>query len=170
MNESDLIARATAGDTAAYGALVRLHQSQLRGFLRRLTRGDHALADDLSQESFLEAWKKLAQFRGDGTFAGWLTRIAYSRYLMAARQRKLEPLDESSEMLATPDDDADARLDLEQAMTKLSLAERAAVTLCYALGYSHEEGARILDMPLGTLKSHVLRGRDKLRRLLTVMP
>src|ERR1700691_90164 len=93
MNDSDLVARALAGDGAAFGALVRQHQSMLRGFLRRLPRGDWALADDLAQETFLEAWRKLAQFRGDGSFAGWLTRIAWSRLLMAARARKREAAD-----------------------------------------------------------------------------
>ncbi len=167
MNESDLIARAAAGNAAAFGVLVRQHQSQMRGFLRRLARGDHALADDLAQETFLEAWRKLAQFRGEGSFAGWLIRIGYSRYRMTARKRRLEPLDDNTDL---PDETggmgADARLDLERAMTKLSLNERAALTLCYALGNSNEEAAEILSMPLGTLKSHVLRGREKLRALL----
>jgi RNA polymerase sigma factor (sigma-70 family) len=168
MNDDDLVARAVAGDGAAFGVLVRRHQSMLRGFLRRLARGDHALADDLAQESFLEAWRKLAQFRGDGSFAGWLTRIAWSRFLMAMRSRKLEPLDENlPETVA--DSGADARLDLESALARLSLAERACLTLCYALEYSNDEASRILDMPLGTLKSHVLRGREKLRAMLESM-
>jgi RNA polymerase sigma-70 factor (ECF subfamily) len=165
MNESDLIASAAAGNAAAFGLLVRQHQSRLRGFMRRLARGDHALADDLAQETFLEAWRKIAQFRGEGSFAGWLTRIGWSRYLMTARQRKLEPLDDQSDLPQTSDD-PNTHLDLESAMTRLSAAERAALTMCYALGYSNDEGAEILDMPLGTLKSHIARGREKLRRML----
>jgi RNA polymerase sigma-70 factor (ECF subfamily) len=164
MNESDLIVRVVAGDAAAYGLLVRQHQSRLRGFLRRIARGDHALADDLAQETFLEAWRKIAQFRSEGSFAGWLTRIAWSRYLMAARRRKLEPLEDNDAEQFTPD--PNARLDLESAMARLSANERAALTMCYALGYSNDEGAEILDMPLGTLKSHIARGREKLRRML----
>ena len=165
MTESALLALAAAGDSAAFEALVRQHQSPLRGFLRRLTRGDHALADDLAQETFLEAWRKIAQFRGEGTFASWLARIAYRRYLMWARRRKLEPLDEDIPDLCPP---PDRRLDLEKAMTRLSLAERAALTLCYAQEYTQEEAADILEMPLGTLKSHVARGRERLRKLLEV--
>jgi RNA polymerase sigma-70 factor (ECF subfamily) len=165
MNEAALLALAAAGDSAAFGALVRLHQSPLRGFLRRLARGDHALADDLAQEAFLEAWRKIGQFRAEGTFAGWLARIAYRRYLMWARQRKLEPLDDDAALPgALPA--ADLRLDLEKAMTRLLLPERAALTLCYALEYTQEEAAEILELPLGTLKSHVARGREKLRKLL----
>jgi RNA polymerase sigma factor (sigma-70 family) len=167
MNEEGLVRRAAQGDAAAFARLVQQHQSRLRGFLRRLAKGDASLADDLAQDTFLEAWRKLAQFRGDGSFAGWLMRIAWTRYLMAARRRKLEPLDETDEPRDAPETpNMDARLDLESAMRKLSPGERAGLTLCYALGYSNEEASSILDMPLGTLKSHVARGRTKLKALL----
>jgi RNA polymerase sigma-70 factor, ECF subfamily len=167
MNEAALLRLAAAGDPAAFEALVRQRQSPLRGFLRRLTRGDHALADDLAQETFLEAWRKIDQFRGEGTFAGWLARIAYRRYLMWARQRKLESLDNEAENIEAHSALApDLRLDLEKAMVRLSLPERAALTLCYAQEYTNEEAAEILELPLGTLKSHVARGREKLRSLL----
>jgi len=156
---------AAAGDRAAFEALVRQHQSLLRGFLRRLTRGDHALADDLAQETFFEAWRKIGQFRGEGPFRGWLTRIAWRRYLMAARRRKLEPLDTGEEPAAPPST-SDLRLDLEKAMALLTLPQRAALTICFALDYTHEEAADILGMPLGTLKSHVARGRENMRKLL----
>jgi len=167
MNEGALLALAAAGDTIAYDALVRGHQSRLRGFLRRLARGDHALADDLAQESFLEGWRKIAQFRGEGAFAAWLARIAYRRYLMWARERKLEPLEDDSNACAGGPS-PDQKLDLEMAMTRLAAPERAALTLCYAEGYTHEEAAKILELPLGTVKSHVARGRQKLKALLEV--
>jgi RNA polymerase sigma factor (sigma-70 family) len=168
MSEGELARRAAAGDDRSYAALVRLHQSKVRGFLRRMTRGDHALADDLAQETFLEAHRKIAAWRGEGSFGGWLYAIAYSRYLMAARRRKLEPLDEAEQMAApgSAESDSALRLDLETAMAKLSPPERAALTLCYALGLSNEEAAMRLAMPLGTLKSHVLRGREKLKAML----
>ena len=167
MNEAALLALAVAGDTAAFESLVRQRQSPLRGFLRRLTRGDHALADDLAQETFFEAWRKIDQFRGEGPFASWLARIAYRRYLMWARQRKLEPLDDGADYIETHSGPPpELRLDLEKAMARLSLPERAALTLCYALEYTQEEAADTLEMPLGTLKSHVARGREKLRKLL----
>ena len=166
MDESKLIARAAAGDSAAFALLVRQHQSGLRGFLRRLTRNDPSLADDIAQETFLEAWRKLSHYRGEGSFAGWLNRIAWSRFLMDARKRKPELLEDLPEQSfeASPD----TKLDLESAMAKLSAGERAALTLCYALGHSNEEAAVILAMPLGTVKSHVLRGREKLRAMLEV--
>ena len=164
MDESKLIARAAAGDSAAFALLVRQHQSALRGFLRRVARNDFALADDIAQETFLEAWRKLAHFRGEGSFAGWLNSIAWSRFLMEVRKRKPELLEDLPEQSfqASPD----TKLDLESAMAKLSAGERAALTLCYALGHSNEEAAAILAMPLGTVKSHIARGRDRLRVLL----
>ena len=167
MTEDGLaIQRARAGDAAAFDRLVRRHQSQLRAFLLRLTGGRHALADDLAQDTFLLAWRKLAQFREDGSFIGWLLRIAWSRYLMEARRRKWEPLADTEAGSVDPRQGHIDRLDLEQALAQVAPVERAALTLCCALGFSHPEAARILDMPLGTLKSHVLRGREKLRMLM----
>jgi RNA polymerase sigma-70 factor (ECF subfamily) len=171
MDEDRLVWQAARGDAAAFARLVRLHQSRLRGFLRRLAKGDASLADDLAQETFLEAWRKLAQFRGEGSFAGWLLRIAWTRCLMEARRRKLEPLDVAAETLGVSEDcNMDARLDIESAMRKLSPGERAGLTLCYALGYSNEEASAILEMPPGTLKSHIARGRAKLKALLGEEP
>jgi len=169
MGESEWLAREAAeGSSAAFAVLVRRHQSQLRGFLLRMTKGNHALADDLAQETFLEAFRKIAQF-GSGSFFGWLSAIAYSRYLMEARKRKLESLDDAAEI---PDDAPEpetanlVKLDLERAMARLVPAQRAALTLCFALGLSHEEAAGALNLPLGTLKSHVSRGREKLTAML----
>jgi RNA polymerase sigma-70 factor (ECF subfamily) len=157
--------RAATGDVAAFGALVRQHQSSVRGFLRRLTKGNHALADDLAQETFLEAYRKIAQFQGQGSFTGWLYAIAWSRFLMENRKRKLEPLDDMDERVAPAIDPA-IKLDLEKAMALLRAPERAALTLCFAMGMPHEEAAAAMGVPLGTLKSHVARGREKLKNLL----
>ena len=168
MSTDDTLAQlAAAGDTAAFGSLVRTHQSKMRGFLRRLTRGDAALADDLAQETFLEAHRKVAQYRGEGSFGSWLCGIAWSRFLMERRKRKEEPLEAAPETVGEDTHAATlARLDLERAMARLSAEERAALTLCYALGHSHGEAAAILSLPLGTVKSHVLRGREKLKAML----
>jgi RNA polymerase sigma factor (sigma-70 family) len=167
MSDEEFAARAAAGDRAAFGRLVQHHQSMLRGFLLRLTRGDSALADDLAQESFLAAWRKIGQFRGEGSFRGWLARIAYTRYLMEARRKKLETVNEDAlSARAWEEPQSGMRFDLERCLAKLSLGERAALTLCYALGHSSEEAAGILGMPVGTVKSHVLRGRRRLLEML----
>ncbi|MEY4966230.1 MAG: hypothetical protein RL274_1813 [Pseudomonadota bacterium] len=157
--------RAATGVLAALGFVVRQHQSPLRGYLRRLTRGNHALADDLAQETFLEAHRKLAQFTGQGSFAGWLYAIAWSRFLMETRKRKLEPLYDMDERIA-PECDPGLKLDLEKALALLRPPERSALTLYFALGMPHEEAAEVMKVPLGTLKSHVARSREKLKTLL----
>jgi RNA polymerase sigma-70 factor (ECF subfamily) len=168
MDDGALVERAVATrDVAAFSALSRLHQSNVRGLLLRVTRGNHALADDLAQETFLEAWRAIANFRGESSFATWLYRIAYSRFLMQARKRKAdEPLDDWDASSPSSEGQALARIDLERAFQKLSPPESAALTMCFALGLSNTEAAAALDMPLGTLKSHVLRGREKLKVLL----
>jgi RNA polymerase sigma-70 factor (ECF subfamily) len=153
-------------DVASFCAVVQHQQGRVRAFLRRLTRGDHALADDLAQETFLQAWRKRDRFRGEGSIEGWLTRIAWTRYLMYRRAegRQPEELDDQlPDMNAASPGNA---FDLERAMARLSAHERAALTLCYALEYSHAEAAAIMALPLGTVKSHVQRGRGKLRALL----
>jgi RNA polymerase sigma-70 factor (ECF subfamily) len=168
MSDSGQLAQNTArGNVAAFAELVRLHQGKLRAFLRRMARGDAALADDLAQETFLEAYRKIGQFRGAGTFASWLAQIGYSRYLMHARRHKLEPLDETTVRSQETEAALHAKLDLETALARIHPAKRAALTLCFAEGYSHEEAAKIMKIPLGTLKSHVLRGREEVRTLLS---
>lgn len=172
MGTTDALAqKAAAGDPVAFSCLVRSHQSRLRGFLLRMTKGNAALADDLAQETFLEAFRKIKQFDGTGSFFGWLCAIAYSRFLMTLRKRKWESLDD--DVVASLPDDAPSvatatltKIDLERAMAQLAPAQRAALTLCFALGMTNEEAAAAMNVPLGTLKSHVNRGREKLAKLL----
>jgi RNA polymerase sigma-70 factor (ECF subfamily) len=161
--------RAASGDDVAFSVLVRQFQGKIRSFLLRMTKGNHALADDLAQEAFMEAFRKIGQFRGEGTFQAWLYRIAYSRFLMEVRKRKPDDA-EMPEDVPSPDTRGatEAKLDLERAMVQLSPPERAALTLCYAMEFSNTEAADILEMPVGTVKSHVLRGREKLKMLLEV--
>jgi RNA polymerase sigma-70 factor (ECF subfamily) len=167
----ELVSHAVGKDVAAFNLLARRHQSQVRGLLLRLTRGNHALADDLAQETFLEAWRAIANFRGESSFATWLYRIAYSRFLMSARKRKPdEPLGDWQGESASAEGATIARVDLERAFAKLSPPESAALTMCFALGLSNTEAADALNMPLGTLKSHVLRGREKLKTILGGSP
>lgn len=171
LSDELLIQHAATGDAASFSLLVRRHQSKVRGFLRRLARGDAALADDLAQDTFFEAWRKIAQYRAEGSFAGWLCGIAWSRFLMNRRKRQEEPL-EDVDVAASFDPSLGhaAKLDLEKALARLAVPERAALTLCYALGHSHSEAAEILGLPLGTVKSHVLRGREKLQAMLETSP
>ncbi len=95
-DDHQLVARIVSEqDTAAFGELVRRHQSQVRNFLRKLT-GDVTLADDLSQDCFMHAWDKIQGFSGRGSFIGWLLKIAYTTFLQSKRKSKryAEILDE----------------------------------------------------------------------------
>jgi RNA polymerase sigma-70 factor (ECF subfamily) len=156
-------------DRAAFGELVRRHQSQVRTVLRRLTRGDTALADDLAQETFILAWRNLRKFRFEARFSTWLYRIAFNAWQSEARRKRELLLDLDDESPAPGTDaftempDIASRMDLERAMEILSEGERAAITACYYADLSHEEAALALGLPLGTIKTHVLRAKVKLR-------
>lgn len=160
-----LVARVRLGDDRrAFEQLVRRHQGMVRAQLRRLLRGDESTADDIAQEVFLLAWRKLDQFRGDATFRTWLYRIAWSCFLQAQR-RKSVPVDTDADVEppAAPAHPVDLQLDFERALRHLSDAEQAVLLHCVQLGLSHEEAAFVLAMPLGTVKSHATRGKAKLK-------
>lgn len=171
-SDADLIARVLLHDDEnAFAELVRRYQSPVRGFLLKMTNGDAHLADDLAQETFLKAWRKLDAFRGESRFSTWLFSIAHNQWRMHARTRKEALLEELPEPppepeTADPSPDGRLRMDLAEALKALTPAERAAIVLCCQNGLSHEEAARALDCPVGTVKTHVLRGREKLRRRL----
>ena len=158
-------------DRNAFAELVRRHQSRVRAVLCRLTKGDHALADDLAQETFVLAWKNLRAFRFEARFSTWLYRIAFNAWQTEARKRHEITLEDPDS--APPPEDFDdaipatvAHIDLERAMAVLTDGERAAIAACYYADLSHEEAARALGVPLGTVKTHVLRAKAKLRRKL----
>ena len=167
-SEDALCQRAASGDRSAFAELVRSHQSGVRNQLRRLTRGDVALADDLAQESFIQAWTHLAEFKGQARFSSWLYRIAYHRFLMHVRAHPatVSMADDEAPEVAAQAVDSVMRLDVESALAQLPLAERVALIHCYHLDLSHEEAAQVLSLPLGTLKSQVLRAKVRLRDLL----
>lgn len=156
-------------DRTAFAELVRRHQSQVRTVLRRLARGDLGLADDLAQETFVLAWRNIDKFRFEARFSTWLYRIAFNAWQSEARKKR--------EVLLDLDDDAPpasldhfdelpdvaSRVDLERAIATLSDGERAAIGACYYADLSHEEAAQALGIPVGTVKTHVLRAKAKLR-------
>ena len=164
-----IVAVLESDDRAAFGELVRRHQSKVRTVLRRLTRGDAALADDLAQETFVLAWRNLRHFRFEARFSTWIYRIAFNAWQSEARKRRevLLDLDEAPSAEAFEEmPDIAARMDLERALATLSDGERAAIGACYYADLSHEEAAQALGMPLGTVKTHVLRAKAKLKALL----
>lgn len=164
--DEELVARVLAADDRrAFAELVRRHQSAVRTLLRRLSGGDAALADDLAQEVFVKAWRGLAGFQGGARLSTWLHRIAWNTWASHAR-RAPAPEPPPPDPPRPQADAALDRRDLERAMATLRDEERAAIALAYGEDLTHEEAAEILGWPLGTLKTHVARGKEKLRRLL----
>lgn len=155
-------------DTKAFAELVRRHQSQIRNFLRKLTR-DNVLADDLSQDCFLHAWNKIHTYAGRGSFIGWLLKVAYTTFLQS--RRKSNRYHEILEEIGHAEDineervsrDSDEINDLDKFLAVLSTEERAVMILSYACGLSHREIGDATDMPIGTIKSIIFRGKEKIR-------
>jgi len=179
VSDAQLIARVVVQDDRhAFSELVRRHQSAVRATLRRLTAGNHALADDLAQDTFMLAYRNLKSFRQEARFSTWLYRIATNAFLADARKRKEELLGDRDADVAD-DEGADAphpgeaggdhargvalRMDFERALGVLSDGERAAIVQCYHNDLSHEEAAWVLNCPVGTVKTHILRAKQKLR-------
>jgi RNA polymerase sigma-70 factor (ECF subfamily) len=167
--DHDLIARVvTAQDTVAFGELIRRHQSQIRNFLRKLS-GNVTEADDLAQDCFIHAWDKLETYTGRGSFIGWLSKVAYTTFLQSKRKSKryAEILDEAGHIA-----DLEARsytaaaeetTDLQKLLAVLTVEERAIMIMSYACGMSHREISEATDQPVGTVKSIIFRGKEKIR-------
>ncbi|MET0547138.1 MAG: RNA polymerase sigma factor, partial [Caulobacterales bacterium] len=167
MNGDDetLIKEARRGSSLAFESLVRRYQGLVRGFLKR-TCGDPALADDLAQETFVLAWRKIGSFDRRGAFGSWLCRIGYRRFLQhyrsaGASARRDTAMYEQSEQTGDARPALDARLDLDKVLAQLNPEQRAVMALCYGEGMSHQEASDALGLPLGTVKSHIQRGRAK---------
>ncbi len=165
------LAPARAGDRHAFARLVRAHQSRVRLQLRRLTHGDAALADDLAQDTFVQAWLHLNEFRGDARLATWLHRIALTRFLQHVRRPQLpqewcEPDAGDDGPGHDPRPAEGLSRDVELALQSLTEIQRLAVVHCFHLDLSHAEAAQVLGLPLGTLKSHLDRAKSRLRERL----
>jgi RNA polymerase sigma-70 factor (ECF subfamily) len=167
--DEDLVDRARAGSAADFGAIVARHQAAVRSFLRRLAASE-ADADDLAQETFVAAWSQLGRYRGEAGLRTWLCGIAWKKALGEARSSGRRRVRETASAEGDVGDltDPGLRLDLGRAMQVLSLDQRAAVALCLGAGFSHTEAATALGQPLGTIKSHLDRGRVKLMAYLGV--
>jgi RNA polymerase sigma-70 factor (ECF subfamily) len=168
ISDAELAARvAGSDDQAAFQQLVERHQAAIRRFLRRLTAGDHAAADDLAQETFLQAYRKIHTLRAGGTVRAWLHTIAYRRFLRDKRRNsRLVVMAEPPPPVVDPRQAIDAEILLPRLMGQINPEERACLTLAYAAGMSHSEIVRITGLPLGTVKSHISRGRQKLQQWL----
>jgi RNA polymerase sigma factor (sigma-70 family) len=168
--ERGLVDRARNGSASAFAQLLNAHQQAVRTFLRRLC-GQWAEADDLAQDVFVDAWLQLRRFDVNRSLRSWLYGIAYRKYLMSRRtflrrRRREEVSVEGESHFEDPTRNDESWVDLHRALQSLPPPQRAAVALCLAAGYSHSEAAAALEMPLGSVKSLVLRGREKLLAVL----
>lgn len=141
------------------------HEARLRAFLARLA--GPAAGDDLAQDTFLRAWQRADDYRGDGAYGAWLCRIGWRLFLDArrrdARRAAFAAHEPDPVSSAAP---AEAGIDLQRILARLKPVESAALLLCEGHGWSHGEAADILNLPLGTLKSLVLRSKAKVQMML----
>jgi RNA polymerase sigma factor (sigma-70 family) len=166
IEDSELISRVLAyDDQYAFSQIVKKYQSPIRLFLRRLIDERTEIADELAQETFLIAYRKLKTFQGRSQFSTWLYVIAKNQFLQYVRKQK-RVIDWHNEEEEFQEIEYNNRIDLETAISKLTAPQRAVITLSYAEGLSQQDVAQILDIPLGTVKTHLLRGKDQLKKIL----
>jgi RNA polymerase sigma-70 factor (ECF subfamily) len=162
LSDTELIARVVVSDdTRAFEQLVLRHQAVVRGFLRRLTPD----ADDIAQETFLKAYRRLAHFRGDAKFSTWLIAIAYNELRQVQRRRTHQQKIVAALSLEARDADTDIPVevhDLPKLLAWLEEEERVAMLLSYAHGYSHSEIALVIGLPVGTVKSKLNRAKARI--------
>lgn len=168
MPEHLIVLLAREGDEDAFADLVRRRQSWLRNLMRRAC-GEVALADDLAQQAFLTAWRKLPQLREPARFGAWLKRLAINLWLQELRAKDaLRDAGEVDETMPAAPADPAATMDLDRALALLPAAQRLCVVLSYHEGMTHPEIAEATGLPNGTVKSHIRRGTARLREILSV--
>jgi RNA polymerase sigma factor (sigma-70 family) len=163
-DDDALIEEIRGGSERAFNVLIDRHQRAVRGFLRRLL-ADASEADDLAQETFMAAWARPESYRGEASVRSWLCAIAWrkardaQRAWFRRRAREAKWAGEVEQIVPAYSPESAA---VAGALATLPLEQRAAVVLCLSDGFSHAEAAAILGAPLGTVKSHVARGRARL--------
>ena len=161
-----VVGLARTGDRDAFAELMRRRQLQIRNLMRRCS-GDVNLANDLTQQVFLQAWRSLPQLRRAGGFGAWLKRIAISTWLQHVRRN--DPVKEASELpqIKAADGAPGIAIDLDRALASLRHDVRLCIVLSYHEGMTHNEIATSTGLPKGTVKSHIRRGTQKLRKCLS---
>lgn len=163
-DERALVLRARQNDYGAYEQLYRLHVGRVYGLCLRLCN-DRETAEDLAQETFVLAWRKLAGFRGDSAFGSWLYRIATNATLSYLRKQKpfIRSLDIDAIAAPLEQDPAGQQLSLERAIGLLPDGARAVFVLYIIEGYTHDEIARMLEIAQGSSKAQLHRARQLLK-------
>jgi RNA polymerase sigma-70 factor (ECF subfamily) len=168
-DEAAMVARAQAGDTRAFEALYRLHVDRVYGLCLRMT-GNVSEAEDCTQEAFIQAWNKIAKFRGDSAFGTWMHRIGVNAVLGRMRKSKREQdrlqlvADTAPSPVVTADNGS--LRDLSAAIERLPEGARHVFVLNAVYGYSHEESSDMLGIAVGTSKAQLHRARRLLSQQL----
>jgi RNA polymerase sigma-70 factor (ECF subfamily) len=168
-SEPERVARARRGDAGAFESLYREHVGRVYGLCLRMT-GQPAMAEDLTQDIFVSAWRSLPGYEGRSSLSTWLHRIAVNAVLAARRsplgrnETSLTGEDgEDMELAAEAAMDDATPIDLERAIGSLPAGARDIVVLHGIYGYSHEEAAEMLGVAVGTCKAQLHRARHLLR-------
>jgi len=159
------LARAREGDLGAFEELVRQYQADVWRFAFHFTR-DRSLAEDVTQEAFLRAFRFLRSFRGDSKFTSWLFRIARNCAMDALRSRKSTMAKEPPPPVGPPD--PEARLELAAALSAVTDEHRQPFLLIEVFGLSYQEAADVLNLRVGTVKSRMHRARQAMMSALAV--
>lgn len=172
VDERDLVRRSCAGDLDAFENLVRMHQDRIYNVAYRIT-GNHEDANDAAQDAFVRAYQGLSRFRQGAAFSTWLYRIATNAALDLVRRR---PAPAAIELTADYPGAGDPGAEVhrrevnrrvQDAVGHLPAEYRAVVVLRDLQGLAYDEIARILQVPIGTVRSRLSRGREALRAQLT---
>jgi len=182
-SDETLAERAQSGAPEPFSELVRRFQRPVYSLLVRLVR-DRGLAEDLAQEAFVRAWRKISSYDTSRPFRSWMFKIAHNLAIDELRRRQLEtvPIEEPEsdglDLLGRLHDqtaqDPGERLDrvralehLEEALSRLRPAYREVILLRFREGLAYEEIAEIMELPLGTVKTHIFRARKELVEAVT---
>ena len=165
------IARARAGDAGAFADLYQQHYRRVYALCLRMT-ADAGRAEDLTQDTFVQAWRNLGSYQGDAQFSTWLHRIAVNTVLTQGRRRGrwfdwLKTMPEASQELVSAADQPESMLDLESAISRLPERARQVFVLVDIEGYTHREAAETLKMAVGTSKAHLFHARSLLKEILS---
>ena len=163
-DEITLVARAKQNDYGAYEQLYRLHVGRVFALCYRLCN-DRDMAEDLSQEAFVLAWRKLASFRGDSAFGSWLYRIATNTAISYLRKQKpfLNSVDIDDVREGEHRETTAEQVGLERAISLLPRGARAVFVLYSLEGYTHDEIAGLLNIAQGSSKAQLHRARRLLK-------
>ncbi|MFO7851124.1 MAG: RNA polymerase sigma factor [Bacteroidota bacterium] len=162
--EDSLIKRIVLfNDHEAFGKLIDMHQADVRGLLFKLTGSDYALTDDLSQEVFIRVFKHIRKYKGRAKFSTWLYRIVVNMFYDYQKSRK-DQLKIRNENTHQIHESIENTIDILRALEILNSKERTAIILNYEKGCTHDEIAKIMRLPVGTVKSCIRRGKLKLKK------